>query len=239
MDDDQQCLYCLKTYSYIGTNITHLDRNHKERFVYVSAAQLPDDCVVIEHDRSLLPFVHELLCNHSVHISKDDSSNTEADSDKAFDDPEHPPVLTCIYDSLHFNNHLAGKPIRNKYFDIFDNEIELWSMLSWEEEYQLAHLHIKHNLSTAAIKELFRNPTMATVSNFTSSKTSFKRLNEMSCKMGIDSRKSGEVCYNCLADPNNLCDDDYTWFFYCNPVECIEFLMQQPAFREHMSYAAA
>jgi hypothetical protein len=30
-----------------------------------------------------------------------------------------------------------------------------------------------------------------------------------------------------------------THVFYRNPVECIEFLMQQPAFREHMSYAPA
>jgi len=48
-----------------------------------------------------------------------------------------------------------------------------------------------------------------------------------------------EVCYNSLDDPNNLCDEDYTHFFYPNPVECIEFLMQQPVFREHMLYAAA
>jgi len=61
----------------------------------------------------------------------------------------------------------------------------------------------------------------------------------MSNAMGLDSWKSGKVCYNRLADPNNLHADDYTCFFYRNPVECIEFLMQQPAFREHMSYAPA
>jgi hypothetical protein len=42
-----------------------------------------------------------------------------------------------------------------------------------------------------------------------------------------------------LADPNNLRNDYYTRFFYRNPVECIEFLMQQPTFREHMSDAPA
>jgi hypothetical protein len=57
--------------------------------------------------------------------------------------------------------------------------------------------------------------------------------------MGIDSWKSGKVCYNRLADPNNLWDNDYTRFFYHNPAECIEFLMQQPTFREHMSYTPA
>jgi len=61
----------------------------------------------------------------------------------------------------------------------------------------------------------------------------------MSYAMGIDSWKSGKVRYIRLADPNNLHDDDYTRFFYSNPVDCIEFLMQQPAFMEHMSYAPA
>jgi len=59
----------------------------------------------------------------------------------------------------------------------------------------------------------------------------------MSYIMGIDSWKSGKVSSNRLADPNSLRYNDYTCFFYRNPVECIEFLMQQPAFREHMSYA--
>jgi len=80
-------------------------------------------------------------------------------------------------------------------------------------------------------------PTMATISNFTSSHTLFERLNEMSYAMGIDSWKSNKVCYNCLADRNNLRHNDYTYFFYRNPVECI--VMQQPAFREHMAYAPA
>jgi len=57
--------------------------------------------------------------------------------------------------------------------------------------------------------------------------------------MAIDSWTSGKACYNHLAFPNNLWDDDYTHFFYHNPVECIEFLIQSPAFMEHMSYAPA
>jgi len=57
--------------------------------------------------------------------------------------------------------------------------------------------------------------------------------------MGIDSGISGKVCYNCLANPINLHNDDSTHFFFRNPVEYIEFLMELPAFREHMSYAPA
>jgi len=61
----------------------------------------------------------------------------------------------------------------------------------------------------------------------------------MSYAMGIDCCKSGNVCCNCLAEPNNLRDDDYTHSHYRNPVACLEFFIQQPEFREHMSYAAA
>jgi len=57
--------------------------------------------------------------------------------------------------------------------------------------------------------------------------------------MGIDSWTSGKVCYNCLADSNNLLNNHYSSIFHRNPVECIEFLMLQPAFIEYMSYAPA
>jgi hypothetical protein len=136
-------------------------------------------------------------------------------------------------------NCLASKPISNKYFDILDDEIDPWSLFSWEEEYRLAHWYVKHILSRAAINERLRSHTLATVINFTSSHTLFKRFNKMSYTMGIDSWKSSKVCYNHLANLNNHRDNDYTLFFYRNPVECTEFLMQQPAFMEHMSYAPA
>jgi hypothetical protein len=61
----------------------------------------------------------------------------------------------------------------------------------------------------------------------------------MSYVTAINSWKPGKVCYNHLADPNNLRDYDYTRFFHHNPVERIDFLMQQPEFREHMLYAPA
>jgi len=61
----------------------------------------------------------------------------------------------------------------------------------------------------------------------------------MSYMMGIDSWKSGTVRSNSLANATNLHDHDYKHFFYRNPVECSDFLMQQPAFRERMSYAPA
>jgi len=88
MDLRQLCLYCLKTYSHIGAYITQLRRDHKERIVYVSAEQLPDDGFAIEHDSILLPFVHETHHDPSFHPSDVDSSDTEADSEDVCIDPE-------------------------------------------------------------------------------------------------------------------------------------------------------
>jgi len=239
MDLLQQCLDCSKTYTYIGAYITHLHRDGEERIVYVSAEQLPDDGFAIEHDSIPLPFVHEPHQDPFLHPSCNNSSETEADSEDACINAEQPPVRTRIYVTPHLDNGLARNAISINHSDIFDDEIDPGSPFSCEEESRLAHWCVKHNLSRAAINELIRNPMMATVSNFTSSHALFKRLNKMCYAMGIDSWRSGNVCYNRLADPNNLHDDDYTRFIYHNPVQCIEFLVQQPAFRDHMLYAPA
>jgi len=154
-------------------------------------------------------------------------------------DPQQPPVWIHIYGTPLFGNSLAGKPSSHESFDIFNCEIDLSSLFSSEQVYRSAHWWIKHNLSRAAINKLSGNPTMATASKFSSSHTLLKRLHEMSDTMGINSSKSGKVCFNRLADLNNPRDDDYTRFFPPNPVECIDFLMKQPAFREHMLYAPA
>jgi len=165
MDIHQQCVYLLKTYSYIAADITHLSYNLVDRIVYVAAGQLQDDGFAIKHNSTLLPFGHELHCNPLLHPSDDDSSDTEADSENAFMDQEQAPVQTCIYGTPHLANRLAYRLISDEYYDSFIDEIDLWSPCSWEEVYQLAHWCVEHNFSRATINELFRNPTRATVSS--------------------------------------------------------------------------
>jgi hypothetical protein len=226
-------------YSYISAYITHFHRDHKERTLYVSAEPQPDAGFAIQYDSMLLPFFDQPHHDPFLHRSNNDSCGTEADSENACIDPEKPPVQTRNCGTPHLENRLAGKPNSNKYYNIFDDEIDPKSSCSCEKESRLAHSCAKHNLSRAAVNELSRNPTMTTVSNFTSSHTVFNRLHEMSYAMGMDHWKSGQVCYKCLADPNNLRDDDYTWFIYRYPVECIEFLIKQHAFSKYISYVPA
>jgi hypothetical protein len=139
-----------------------------------------------------------------LHPSNDNSSDTQADSANACIDPEQPPAQTRICGTPHLDNQLAGKPINNKYFDIFDQEIDLWFQFSTQKEYRLAHWCVKQNICRAAVNEIVRNTTMAAVRNFTSSHILFKRLNEMSYPMGINWWKSGKVRCNRLANPNNF-----------------------------------
>jgi len=185
MDSRQQCFYCSKTFSYIGTYITHLGRDHNKENVYVSAEKLPDDGFVTTHDSILLQFIHEPHRDPFLHPSDNDSCDTEADRENACIDPEQPPVWTRMNGTPHLDNRLGWKPIINKYFAIFDNEIETWSLCSCVEEYWLAYWCVKHNSSRAAINKLIRNLTMATFSNFTWSHTVLKRVNEMSYAMGV------------------------------------------------------
>jgi len=117
-------------YSYIGTYITHLHYDHKDRIVYVSAEQLPDDGFAIKHDGILFPFDHEPLWDPFPQPSDNDSKDTEDDSANVCINLEQPPVRTHIYGTPHSDNCLASKPVSKQYFDTFEDKTDLWSPLS-------------------------------------------------------------------------------------------------------------
>ena len=43
--------------------------------------------------------------------------------------PTNPQVRRCVYGTLHLSKCEVGKPISDKYFNIFDNEIDVWSLV--------------------------------------------------------------------------------------------------------------
>jgi hypothetical protein len=105
---------------------------------------------------------------------------------------------------------------------------------SYKAEYRLAYWCVKYKLCRAAINERFGNPTMVNIRIFTLSHTIFPLLNKMANLMGIDSAPPGIVCCNYLFHPNNLCDEDYMHFLYCNSAKCFELLKQQHVSRKYM-----
>jgi len=200
-------------YVYIGVHITHLWGDHKDRIVYIPANQLPDVCFAIEHHNIPFVSIYDRYDNLFFYFLHDDSSDTEANGGNAHIDPEQSPVRMHHNDTPHFANRQARKPIRNVYFKIGNKDIDLYSPYSHEEMYWIAHWCVKHNLSRAAIDPLFRNHTMANVSNLTFAQTLFKRVNIMLHAVDIDSRKSRKEGINCLANPNILQVNDCTCFF--------------------------
>jgi len=151
MDIRQQCLYCLNLKSYISAYITNLSRDHKKWMLYIVATQLPADGVAIEYDSIQLPLVREPHPRCYPYTPEDRSSDTEAECKNPCIDPEQPPSWTRIDGTPQLDNHQAVQHISSEYFDIFENEIDLWSAFSFLEEYQSAHWFLKLNLSRAAI----------------------------------------------------------------------------------------
>jgi hypothetical protein len=150
----------------MGAYITHILRDHSDTIVYVLHRERPDDGFATERDSILLPFVHEAYCELCAHTTKDHSSYIEANSEYVSVDQEKPPVQTWVCCTLPMHHRLTRQPISNECLDMLDNDVDLWSMSFCKEEYWLAHWCVKHNLSRAAINELFQNPRMVTVSNF-------------------------------------------------------------------------
>ena len=111
-------------YLYIGGYIIYLCHNHKERIVYISGKQLPDDGFPNQYNSILLPFVHDPHRNHFLYPSSDDSSDTKGGGENLYIDPEQHPVRIRIYGTPHLDSILAGKPCINKSFNIFDDEID-------------------------------------------------------------------------------------------------------------------
>jgi len=191
--------------------------------IYITAEQLPGNGFPIKHDWILLPFVVELNYNPFLHSSDRYFCHTYSDPDDLYVDLEQPSVRTHIYGAPDLDSNVTGKRLSNEYFNIFDSGIDLWLPLLGQEKYRLAQWCVTHHWSSASVNEQFRIPTMATISNSTSSHTLIKRLNGMPCAMCIDCWTSGGVWYKHFADSNNLCNNDYKHFFYRNFVECIEF----------------
>jgi len=186
------------------------------------------------HNSILLAYVHELHCNRFVYPPEVHFYNIETDTERLFVDQLRPPIWTRIYGTAHCDHHLAGNYSSNEYFNIFDDEIYLYSFYSWMEKYQSVHWCIKHKLNRAAFNELLWIPTMAIISNFTLSCNVFQRLNEASYRMGIDSGTSCKVNYSHQANPNNLHANSNTRFFDRKLIDPIALSTQHHTFMELM-----
>lgn len=71
----------------------------------------------------------------SIDMSDDESIHTDSDHDIACIDPEQPQARTRTEGTPHLNNPEGSKHMSNIYLRIFNCEIDIWSLLSYKEEY--------------------------------------------------------------------------------------------------------
>jgi len=109
------------------TSLTCHDQ--KQRIVSNAAEQLWNDYFAIDYDISLVTLVHIHHSSNFLHPCDDLLSDTEADNKNLLVNPEQPPVRTYLDDTLHLNNHLAGKRNRYERLNILENELYLLSPL--------------------------------------------------------------------------------------------------------------
>jgi hypothetical protein len=106
-----------------------------------------------------------------------------------------------------------------------------------KEEYQLARWTVKHRLPKAAINDLTTISGINNVSSATSAYTLFKAIDSIPSDLDVNSWQRKFICFDMERDRKSLPNDQLTPFWYGDPVRCIEFLMQQPSFKEDMVYA--
>lgn len=108
MDIHQQCIYCLKMYSYIGAYITHCDCNQQEMIVYISTKELPDDGSAMKHHSILLEYIYAQHCVPFHYPCDDDFSNTKANCNNVCVNPEQlqfGPVFMVLHLGKHQSQH--------------------------------------------------------------------------------------------------------------------------------------
>jgi len=86
------------------------------------------------HDSILFLCIHEPHRDRLLHPVDDDSSDSDMDSENACIDPEQPLVCIHIYGTPHLENGLASKYSCNKDIDIIQDNSDVWSPFSCEED---------------------------------------------------------------------------------------------------------
>src|SRR5947207_4953439 len=226
-----QCRYCRKSYIYTTAYITHLRRDHREKIRLVPQNSLPANRMRLLETYIELPDDSNPC---EVPPTEDDSTSSASDSDNDFEDldtneREEPQTQqTHQYEG-------AGRPLDDPN-DLPSDEENPFFPFESEQEYRFAGWAVKHRLSRQAIHDLIDLPSFQGLSSVTSAYKLFKTVNKMEYELDISSWKRGLVEFTLPGSESSRSEDRMAAFWYRNPVTCIEFLMKQPAFHEHMAY---
>lgn len=246
--DRINCNFCARTYCYAGAYFTHLRDKHGERVQYVPRELLPNEGYLFANDHILLPNTsrptvlppdsedeNEGNCGDNEEECTD-NWNGRRNEDYAMPDAMPSPVTSRTETPTERE---PGKVVEGN-FDLPDAgnaQQNDWAPFGNEKEFRFAEWVVKHRISKTAVDELLKSPAFAGNHTFTSAYSLFKKIDNMSYELGMQTWKTGKVSFNRSDGGNRFSDAPFTSFYYRNPVTCIEFLLRQSAFKEHMTYA--
>ena len=253
----RQCKYCSRSYFYTGAFITHLRDKHAERVKYIAEELLPDEGYRYENNYVLIPNIPQPAVLPPDSDIDDDSRGGPSDvsgqpfnqESESVDDrndttpgpnTEGPPtVLGSRFETLRERE--PGKALENEAdgldtstYDEQSNNPEDWYPFCNEKEYRFAEWVVKHRISKTAVDELLKSPAIQGDHTFRSAYLLFKKIDNMTYDLGMHTWKSGRVSFD---RSNQNAGNQLTQFYYRDPVPCIEFLLRQTAYKEHMTYA--
>lgn len=255
------CNFCTRIYFYLGAYFTHLRDKHGERVEYVPRELLPNEGFLLERDHILLPHTprptvlppdsedevddtenNEESNNHDINseeIAENqciDDWNAIPNEDYSMPDAIPPPVVAHIETPTERE---PGKVVEGglDLLDVETTQLNDWAPFDNEKEFRFAEWVVKHRISKTAVDELLKSPAFGGNHTFTSAYSLFKKLDNMVYELGMHTWKTGKVSFNRSDTGNRISTTAYTSFYYRNPVTCIEFLLRQSAYKEHMTYA--
>jgi hypothetical protein len=249
-DARTKCAFCRKSYIYASAYFTHLRDKHAERVQYVPQELLPDAGFCMQEDYVLLPDVprfavlppdsdsDEYMAPHDA--GSEWENDDEVEQPDSRDDPEQPPIPHPTEPRVETLAEKEPGKILDDSVPPPDEQIlqeDEWAPFENEKEYRFAEWVVKHRISKTAVDELLKSTTFTGNHTFTSAYSLFKKLDGLTYELGMHTWKSGKVCFT-RPDASNVATNlRFTQFFYRNPITCIEFLLRQTAYKEHMTYA--
>ena len=130
----------------------------------------------------------------------------------------------------------AGRPIRDapQIMEEATRPLEdPWYPFSNPLEFKHARWMIESSLAKSNIDRYFRDGLCTSSSvAFTSGWTLYKQLDRMYPELGPDSWRTCEANWSPTAGLSRR-----TTYYYRSPLRCIEYLLKQPCFRDHLIYA--
>lgn len=227
--DASRCRFCTKMFRYSGTYDRHLARVHPSalRELSMGSRQQKAGAQTPESDYEDPP--------EDATTPRQGSPEYDLVADGDIE-PDLPPKSTPPPKSILVVYQDAGTPIRDAP-EIVQEAARLledpWYPFSNPHEFKQARWMVESRLSKSNIDRYFRDGlcTSSEVA-FTSGWTLYQQLDRMYPKLGPDSWSVHEANWSLPGGASR-----HTTYYYRSPLSCIQYLLKQPCFRNHLIYA--